>query len=55
MYCLFQNLETIDNGKPFEESLGDIDCSVDVIRYYAGWSDKNMGKTIPIGRISLNL
>ncbi|KAK3096188.1 hypothetical protein FSP39_024183 [Pinctada imbricata] len=42
------SLETIDNGKPYEESLGDVDCTIDVFRYYAGWSDKNMGRTIPM-------
>lgn len=41
------SLETLDNGKPFQDSVEDIHCTADCIRYYAGWSDKNMGKTIP--------
>ncbi|KAJ8310108.1 hypothetical protein KUTeg_011973 [Tegillarca granosa] len=41
------SLETLDNGKPYEESIADIEASADTFRYYAGWCDKNMGKTIP--------
>ncbi|XP_060071263.1 aldehyde dehydrogenase 1A1-like [Ylistrum balloti] len=41
------SLETIDNGKPYADSLDDIHASADVMRYYAGWADKNSGKTIP--------
>ena len=50
---ILQNLETIDSGKTFQSILGDVDFGVDVLRYFAGWSDKNMGKTIPIGNLSL--
>lgn len=42
------SLEVLNNGKPYVEALFDIDCSIDCIRYYAGWSDKIHGKTIPI-------
>lgn len=42
------SLETLDNGKPFTASLGEIEFSADVFRYFAGWSDKVSGKTIPI-------
>jgi len=42
-------LETLDNGKPINDSLkGDLPGVVDVLRYYAGWADKLVGKTIPI-------
>ncbi|XP_014270941.1 aldehyde dehydrogenase, mitochondrial [Halyomorpha halys] len=42
------SLETLDNGKPFSMSYNvDLPMSVSVIRYYAGWADKNHGKTIP--------
>jgi len=42
-------LETLDNGKPFTMSyLADVALSVACYRYYAGWADKNHGKTIPI-------
>uniref|UniRef100_A0A336JYT1 CSON002400 protein n=1 Tax=Culicoides sonorensis TaxID=179676 RepID=A0A336JYT1_CULSO len=44
---IIANLETLDNGKPFEDSLFDVQCSVDTLRYYAGYADKIYGKTIP--------
>lgn len=45
-----QNLETLDNGKPFLEAVEDIKFSIGTFRYYAGWSDKIQGKTIPVGK-----
>ncbi|XP_046373568.1 retinal dehydrogenase 2-like [Haliotis rufescens] len=42
------SLETLDNGKPFHGSVGDIMFGINVIRYYAGWSDKIQGRTIPV-------
>lgn len=41
-------LETLDNGKPINESLGDLGLVTDVFRYYAGWADKIHGQTIPV-------
>lgn len=41
------NLESLDNGKPFDDSVFDIGCAVDTFRYYAGWCDKVHGNTIP--------
>ncbi|XP_043284639.1 retinal dehydrogenase 1-like [Venturia canescens] len=41
------NIETLDNGKTFASSLGDIEASVGTLRYYAGWCDKIHGNTIP--------
>lgn len=42
-------LETLDNGKPLNDSLnGDLPLSIDCYRYYAGWADKLEGKTIPV-------
>lgn len=41
------SLESLDNGKPFAEAYNDLDIAVKVYRYYAGWADKNQGKTIP--------
>lgn len=41
------NLESLDNGKAFGDSLFDIQCSIDTLRYYAGWCDKIHGNTIP--------
>nr|AVR59243.1 aldehyde dehydrogenase 1 [Platynereis dumerilii] len=42
------SLETLDNGKPFVNSVGDINFGIKTMRYYAGWSDKNVGQTIPV-------
>lgn len=42
------SLETLDNGKPYNNAVGDFRFSIKVIRYYAGWADKNQGKTIPV-------
>ncbi|MDH6099146.1 aldehyde dehydrogenase family protein [Anabaenopsis sp. FSS-46] len=41
-------LETLDNGKPLHDSLGDIELVIACYRYYGGWADKVQGKTIPI-------
>ncbi|MGH0151608.1 UNVERIFIED_CONTAM: hypothetical protein FKN15_020770 [Acipenser sinensis] len=42
-------LETLDNGKPYTISYSvDLPLVVKCLRYYAGWADKNHGKTIPI-------
>ncbi|XP_025424582.1 retinal dehydrogenase 1-like [Sipha flava] len=41
------NLESLDNGKPFGDSLLDIAVSVSTLQYYAGFADKIHGKTIP--------
>lgn len=43
------SLETLDNGKPFSNSfMADLELSIKCYRYYAGWADKNHGKTVPI-------
>lgn len=44
---LLATMETWDNGKPFGDSLGDINEVITTIRYYAGWCDKVHGSTIP--------
>ncbi|XP_055528087.1 aldehyde dehydrogenase X, mitochondrial-like [Wyeomyia smithii] len=41
------NLESLDNGKSFADSVFDMNCAVDVFRYYAGWADKVHGSTVP--------
>jgi aldehyde dehydrogenase (NAD+) len=42
-------LESLDNGKPYTDSLNiDVPLTVKCYRYFAGWADKVMGKTIPI-------
>lgn len=42
-------LESLDNGKPFSDSLLDIGGAVGTLQYYAGFADKIHGKTIPAG------
>ncbi|XP_022253942.1 retinal dehydrogenase 2-like isoform X2 [Limulus polyphemus] len=42
------SLETLNNGKPYNESVLDMEGAISTIRYYAGWCDKIHGKTIPI-------
>jgi aldehyde dehydrogenase (NAD+) len=42
-------LETLDNGKPYRDSLAaDLPLTIKCFRYYAGWADKIQGKTIPV-------
>ncbi len=48
-------LETLDNGKPYQQALeDDVDGTVDHFRYYAGWATKTFGQTIPISSDYLN-
>ncbi|KAI0007487.1 aldehyde dehydrogenase [Xylariaceae sp. FL0662B] len=44
---LLATIETWDNGKPFGDSLGDLQEVIDTFRYYAGYADKIHGETIP--------
>jgi aldehyde dehydrogenase (NAD+) len=42
-------LETLDNGKPIRETTSaDIPLAIDHMQYYAGWSTKIVGQTIPV-------
>lgn len=41
-------LESYNNGKTYGESLFDIDYSIKCLEYYAGWTDKITGHTIPV-------
>src|ERR1700689_2845224 len=42
-------LESLDNGKPFAIAKAvDVAATVGCFRYFAGWSDKIHGKTIPV-------
>ncbi|MCA9774371.1 MAG: aldehyde dehydrogenase family protein, partial [Myxococcales bacterium] len=49
-------LESLDNGKPIRESrYVDIPGAADIFQYYAGWTTKITGETIPISsRDALN-
>ncbi|ROW12743.1 hypothetical protein VMCG_00666 [Cytospora schulzeri] len=43
-------VEALDNGKPYSVALGeDIQEVVGVLRYYAGYADKNFGQVIDVG------
>jgi len=43
------SLETLDNGKPYTIAYaGDTAYSIKCLRYYAGYADKDYGRTIPI-------
>ena len=51
MVLLSESLETLDNGKPFNDSFNiDFSMTIKCYRYYAGWADKIHGKTIPIDK-----
>jgi aldehyde dehydrogenase (NAD+) len=42
-------LESLDNGKPYRDSIAiDLPLTIKCYRYYAGWADKIVGKTIPV-------
>src|SRR6267378_1836575 len=42
-------LEALDNGKPYHVArAADLPLTIACYRYYAGWADKNHGKTIPV-------
>ncbi|KAL5612751.1 hypothetical protein BROUX41_004164 [Berkeleyomyces rouxiae] len=43
-------IETMDSGKPLSVSCSfDVPHFSEVLRYYAGWADKNHGQTIDVG------
>jgi aldehyde dehydrogenase (NAD+) len=42
------SLETLDNGKLVTDARAEIGWVCDVIRYFAGWTDKIHGETIPV-------
>jgi acyl-CoA reductase-like NAD-dependent aldehyde dehydrogenase len=47
-------LEVLDNGKPIREARIDVRQAVDALRYYAGWTTKLQGDTIPVRGNMLN-
>ncbi|MBD1378975.1 aldehyde dehydrogenase family protein [Metabacillus arenae] len=48
-------LETLDNGKPIQETTNaDIPLAIEHMRYYAGWSTKMVGQTIPVSQEYFN-
>ena len=47
-------LEAMDNGKPVREAQIDVQMAIDSFRYYAGWTTKLQGDTIPVRGNVLN-
>lgn len=48
-------LESIDNGKPYQTALADdVDGTVQHFRYYAGWATKITGQTVQVSKDYLN-
>lgn len=46
----------MDTGKPFLQSFFiDLDGSIKTLRYYAGWTDKIHGKSLPVGECVCHL
>jgi aldehyde dehydrogenase (NAD+) len=41
-------LESLNSGKLFNDSLGDVQGVVNTLRYYGGWADKIEGRTLPV-------
>lgn len=39
---------TLENGKSISDARGDVNSVVGCIRYYGGWADKVMGRTIDV-------
>jgi len=47
-------LEVLDNGKPIREAQIDVRQAIDALRYYAGWTTKLQGDTLPVRGNMLN-
>jgi acyl-CoA reductase-like NAD-dependent aldehyde dehydrogenase len=47
-------IEVLDNGKPIREAKIDLRAALDALRYYAGWTTKLQGDTIPVRGNFLN-
>nr|XP_002127803.1 aldehyde dehydrogenase, cytosolic 1-like [Ciona intestinalis] len=48
-YQYLASLESLDGGKVYTQTCGlDIRISIDGLRYFAGWADKDHGKTMPM-------
>ncbi len=41
-------LESLNCGKTITDSQGDVQATINTLRYYAGWADKIEGKTVPV-------
>lgn len=43
----FRDLSSL-TGKPYAKAVMDVHGCAAVFRYYAGWCDKHVGKTVPV-------
>jgi len=50
---ILANIETLDTGKPLRDALSSVKHSIDVFHYFAGYTDKIHGKTIPVDGVDL--
>ncbi|CAG5115485.1 unnamed protein product [Candidula unifasciata] len=41
-------LDSLDNGKPLSDAREDVGATISIFQYFAGWTDKICGKTIPV-------
>ncbi len=39
-------LESLDTGKPYKDSLREVEFATNIFNYFAGWTDKIGGKTL---------
>lgn len=46
---VFMELETLDNGKPISKAKYDVLGAINHLKYYAGWTTKINGSTVPVG------
>src|SRR5699024_8441525 len=54
-FDMLAQLDTMDNGKSIHDMTGnDLPSAIDNVRYFAGWTTKNTGQTIPVSSSSLN-
>ncbi|MFD2215726.1 aldehyde dehydrogenase family protein [Metabacillus endolithicus] len=52
---ILAQLDTLDNGKSINEMLSaDLPNAIENLRYFAGWTNKNYGETIPVSGEFLN-
>lgn len=54
-FDVLAQLDALDNGKSIHDMTGnDLPSAIDNVRYFAGWTTKNTGQTIPVSSASLN-
>ncbi|MDV2686313.1 aldehyde dehydrogenase family protein [Alkalihalophilus lindianensis] len=52
---ILAQLDTLDNGKPIKDMLtADLPNAIENLRYFAGWTTKHYGQTIPVSEQYLN-